>query len=107
MAHSAYRVGNYPGIVRACRYLYEFAGMDPSEGDFPRGLVAEMNGHIAETSADRKSWAWIMETALSEMDCGNYKYPFTFDTVDGEFCLLLRTGHVMDHIGHTSSVRDK
>ncbi len=81
--------------------------MDPSEGDFPRDLLTEMNGHIAETSADREPWVWIMETVLSEIDGGNYKHPFTFDTVDGEFCLLLRTGHVMDHLTHTSALRDK
>jgi hypothetical protein len=99
--------GNYAAVALAWRYLTEFAGMDPSEGDFPRDLLTEMNGHIAETSADREPWVWIMETVLSEIDGGNYKHPFTFDTVDGEFCLLLRTGHVMDHIAHTSSLRDK
>ena len=66
-----------------------------------------MNGHVAETSADREPWVWIMETVLSEIDGGNYKHPYTFDTVDGEFCLLLRTGHVMDHLAHTSALRDK
>ncbi len=99
--------GNYAAVALAWRYLCEFAGMDASEGDFPRDLLTEMNGHIAETSADREPWVWIMETVLSEIDGGNYKHPFTFDTVDGEFCLLLRTGHVMDHIAHTSALRDK
>ncbi|MGN4070570.1 toprim domain-containing protein [Burkholderia gladioli] len=99
--------GNYAALALAWRYLCDFAGMDPSEGDFPRDLLTEMNGHVAETSADREPWVWIMETILSEIDGGNYKHPFTFDTVDGEFCLLLRSGHVMDHIAHTSSLRDK
>lgn len=99
--------GNYAAVALAWRYLCEFAGMDPSEGDFPRDLLTEMNGHIAETSADREPWVWIMETVLSEIDGGNYKHPYTFDTVDGEFSLLLRTGHVMDHIAHTSALRDK
>jgi len=99
--------GNYAAVGLAWRYLCEFAGMDPSEGDFRHDLLAEMNGHIAETSADREPWVWIMETVLSEIDGGNYKHPFTFDTVDGEFSLLLRTGHVMDHIAHTSALRDK
>ncbi|MGN6668627.1 MAG: toprim domain-containing protein [Trinickia sp.] len=99
--------GNYAAVALAWRYLCEFAGMDPSEGDFRRDLFAEMNGHIAETSADREPWVWIMETVLSEIDGGNYKHPYTFDTVDGEFSLLLRTGHVMDHIAHTSALRDK
>ncbi|RKU01802.1 hypothetical protein C7H84_18975 [Burkholderia sp. Nafp2/4-1b] len=99
--------GNYAAVALAWRYLTEFAGVDPAAGDFPRDLLAEMNGHIAETSADREPWVWIMETILSEIDSGNYKHPFTFDTVDGEFCLLLRTGHVMDHLAHTSALRDK
>ncbi|MBN3848352.1 hypothetical protein G3N58_16160 [Paraburkholderia sp. Ac-20342] len=99
--------GNYAAIALAWRYLCEFAGVDPDEGDFPRDLFAEMNGHIAETSADREPWVWILETALSEIDCGNYKHPYTFGVVDGEFCLLLNTGHVMDHIAHTSALRDK
>jgi len=99
--------GNYAAVALAWHYLTEFAGMDPTEGDFPRDLIAEMNGHVSETSADREPWVWIMETVLSEIDAGNYKHPYTFDTIDGEFCLLLRTGHVMDHIAHTSALRDK
>jgi hypothetical protein len=99
--------GNYAAVALAWRYLCEFAGMERSEGQFERDLLAEMNGHIAETSADREPWVWILETVLSEIDGGNYKHPYTFDVVDGEFCLLLRTGHVMDHIAHTSSLRDK
>ncbi|MPQ72205.1 hypothetical protein GC387_37295, partial [Pseudomonas sp. MWU12-2323] len=51
--------GNYAAVALAWRYLCEFAGMDPSEGDFPRDLLAEMNGHVAETSADREPWVWI------------------------------------------------
>lgn len=99
--------GNYAAVALAWRYLCEFAGMDPGEGDFMHDLLAEMNGHVAETSADREPWVWILETALSEIDCGNYKHPYTFGVVDGEFCLLLNTGHVMDHIAHTSALRDK
>jgi hypothetical protein len=99
--------GNYAAVALAWAHLCEFAGMDPSEGDFPRDLFTEMNSHIAETSADREPWVWIMETVLSEIDGGNYKHPYTFDVVDGEFSLLLRTGHVMDHIAHTSALREK
>lgn len=99
--------GNYAAISLAWHHLCEFAGIDPSQGDFLRDIITEMNGHIAETSADREPWVWIMETVLSEIDGGNYKHPYTFDTVDGEFSLLLRTGHVMDHIAHTTALRDK
>src|SRR5471032_998047 len=99
--------GNYSAVALAWHYLCEFAGMDDGEGAFFHDLLAEMNGHIAETSADREPWVWILETVLSEIDGGNYKHPYTFDMVDGEFCILLRTGHVMDHIAHTGSLRDK
>jgi hypothetical protein len=99
--------GNYAAVALAWYYLAEFANMNAGDGDFLRDLIAEMNGHIAETSADREPWVWIMETVLSEIDGGNYKHPHTFATVEGQFCLLLRTGHVMDHIAHTSALRDK
>jgi hypothetical protein len=56
--------GNYAAVVVAWRYLCEFAGMDHAEGDFIHALLAEMNGHIAETSADREPWVWILETVL-------------------------------------------
>lgn len=99
--------GNYAAVMLAWRYLAEFAGMDYSEGDFGTDLVAEMNSHISESSADRSPWVWIMETVLSEIDAGNYRHPHKFDLVDGEMCLLLRTGHVMDHLAHSSHLRDK
>jgi hypothetical protein len=99
--------GNYAALLLAWRYLCEFAGMDRSEGAFEHDLIAEMNHHVAETSTDREPWIWIMETVLSEIDGGHYKHPYTFDVVDGQLCLLLRTGHAMDHIAHTSSLREK
>ncbi|TAL53795.1 toprim domain-containing protein [Pandoraea sp.] len=99
--------GNYAAVLLAWQLLCEFAGMDESEGDFSRDLLAEMNTHIAETSADREPWVWIMETVLSEIDAGNFKHPYTFDDVEGESCLLVRTSHVMDHIAHSSSLREK
>lgn len=99
--------GNYAAILLSWRLLCEFAGLDISTGGFETDLLAEMNAHIAETSADRDPWVWIMETALSEIDAGNYKHPYTFDTIDGERVLLIRTGHIMDHIAHTSALREK
>ncbi|VVE46843.1 toprim domain-containing protein [Pandoraea terrigena] len=99
--------GNYAAVLLAWGYLSEFAGMDRDEGGFPKDLLTEMNTHIAETSADREPWVWIMETALSEIDASNFKHPYTFDDVDGEPCLLVRTSHVMDHIAHSSSLREK
>ncbi|VVE41899.1 hypothetical protein PCO31111_04220 [Pandoraea communis] len=99
--------GNYAAVLLAWRYLCEFAGMDRDEGGFARDLLAEMNTHIAETSADREPWVWIMETALSEIDASNFKHPYAFDDVDGEPCLLVRTSHIMDHIAHSSALREK
>lgn len=99
--------GNYAAVLLAWRLLCEFAGLDAGAEGFERDLLTEMNAHIAETSADREPWVWILETVLSEIDAGNFKHPYTFDTVDGEECLLLRTGHVMDHIAHTSALREK
>lgn len=99
--------GNYAAVLLAWRYLAEFAGMDYREGEFGSNLIAEMNSHLAESSADRSPWVWIMETVLSEIDAGSFKHPFKFDTVDGQQCLLIRTGHIMDHIAHSGHLRDK
>ena len=98
---------NYAALVLAWHYLCEFAGMDASEGEFKHDLLAEMNVHIGETTADRQPWVWIMETVLSEIDGGSYRHPYVFDTVDGEFCILLRSGNIIDHIAHASNLRDK
>ncbi|KFX79080.1 CHC2-type zinc finger protein, partial [Ralstonia solanacearum] len=98
---------NYAAVMLAWRYLAEFAGVDHSTGNFINDLLAEMNTHIAETSADREPWVWIMETALSEVDAGKFTFPHAFDTVNGEHCILLRTSHIMDHIAHTNSLREK
>lgn len=104
--------GNYAAVMLAWRYVAEFAGMDYREGDFGPDLLAEMNTHISESSADRSPWVWIMETILSEIDAGNFKHPHKFDKVqddDGQDvqCLLIRTGHIMDHLAHSSHLRDK
>jgi hypothetical protein len=98
---------NYAAVMTAWRYLAEFAGVDHSAGNFINDLLTEMNTHIAETSADREPWVWIMETALSEVDAGKYSFPHAFDTVEGEHCILLRTSHIMDHIAHSNALREK
>lgn len=99
--------GNYAAVMLAWRYLAEFAGMDYREGDFGPDLIAEMNSHLSESSADRSPWVWIMETVLSEIDAGSFKHPYKFDKVEEKECLLIRTGHIMDHIAHSSHLRDK
>lgn len=98
---------NYAAVMLAWRYLADFAGMDPSEGNFAGDLVAEMNAHIAETSQDRAPWVWIMETFLSELDAKKFEHPNKFDIVDGKKCLLVRTSHIMDHLAHSSYLREK
>lgn len=99
--------GNYAAILTAWRLLCEFTGIDVSQGDFEDDILAEMNAHIAETSADREPWVWIMETALSEIAAGKFSYPYKWDGINGDPCLCIRTSHIMDHIAHTSALRDK
>lgn len=98
---------NYAALLTAWRYLCEFAGIDPNQGDFGKDLLEEMNLHIKETSADREPWVWIVETLLSEIARQQYQHPFDWGRVDGEDCLLIRTSHVMDHLSHTPALREK
>jgi len=104
---------NYAGFMVAWRLLCEFSGISVHQGDFLQSAVKEMNEHIAETSADREPWVWILDTILSEMDAGQFRYPYTFDDVrlapgeGNEICLFVRTSHIMDHLAHTPALRDK
>ena len=99
--------GNYAALLLAWRYLCEFADLDTAEGDFGHDLLAEMNTHIKETSSDRSPWVWIMETALSEIDAGNFKHPYKFEQEDGEWRLLLRPSHIIDHLSSSNALREK
>lgn len=99
--------GNYAAMLLAWRYLAEFAGMHPGEGEFAHDLLGEMNTHIKETSSDRAPWVWIMETALSEIDAGNFKHPFKFEHVGKDVHLLIRPAHIIDHISTSNALRDK
>lgn len=98
---------NYAAVLTAWRYMCEFAGIDPTHGNFGNDLLTEMNSHVKETTADREPWVWIMETVLSEIARHEFRFPHVFDYVDGEECLLIRTSHVMDHLSQTPSLRDK
>jgi hypothetical protein len=98
---------NYAAMLLAWGYLCDFAGLPTSAGNFGADLLAEMNRHVSETTAERSPWVWILESALSEIDAGNFKHPFKFDDVDGEDCLLVRPSHIMDHISGSSGLRDK
>ncbi len=103
---------NYAAVLTGWRLLCEFAELDPAEGKFAEDLIGQMNGHIADTSGDREPWVWIVETLLSEIATNNFRHPYTWGDVKNdedrpEPCLLVRTSHVMDHLAHTSSLRDK
>lgn len=98
---------NYAALLTSWRYVCEFAGIDPKQGDFSHDLLEEMNRHIKETSADREPWVWIVETLLSEIASHQYQHPFKWDQVEGEECLLIRTSHVMEHLSRTPALRDK
>jgi hypothetical protein len=104
-------VNNYSAILTAWKLLCDFAGLDPRQGGFVEDLLAEMNAHIAETDADREPWVWIIEMALSEIDAGRFNHPYKYEVIDdsgiGELCLLIRPGHIIDHIAHTPALRDK
>jgi len=105
--------GNYAAIMTAWRLLCDFMDIPKESGNFIGDCLAEMNSHVSETSSDREPWVWILETILSEMDSGQYRHPFKFDRVtlvpgeDDVECLLIRTGHVMDHISHSPALREK
>ncbi len=99
--------GNYAAIMTAWRLLCDFAEIDRDQGEFIPDVLAEMNGHIAETDADREPWVWIIEILLSELSAGVFRHPYIFTEVNDEECLCVRTSHIMDHISHTMALRDK
>ena len=98
--------GNYAAVLTAWRLLCEFAEIDIRQGDFVGDLVGHMNAHIAETSADREPWVWIMETTLAEIARHKFEAPIKWDDVEGEECLLVRTSDVMHHLSSTPALRE-
>jgi hypothetical protein len=98
---------NYAAPLLAWAYLCKFVGIDERTGGFHSDLIAEMNTHIKETSAERSPWVWIMETALSEIDAGRFTHPHKFEVYEGVDCLMVNVSHVMDHIATSNSLRDK
>ncbi|MBW7903817.1 MAG: toprim domain-containing protein [Rhodocyclaceae bacterium] len=102
---------NYAALMTAWRLLCEFAGLDAKAGTFLNDLIAEMNSHIGETSADRQPWVWIMEKIAGELAHGHYEGPWKIDTygrgADGEEeCLFIRTSDVMHHLSRTTALRE-
>lgn len=104
---AARMVSNYAAVAAAWALLCEFAGIPVEQGDFLRDLRATMNAHIRETTGDREPWVWILERALSEIESNQFTYPYKFDIENGELCLLLQPGHIMDHLSGTSRLRDE
>lgn len=98
--------GNYAALLTAWRLLAEFAGIDVAQGNILQDLKAQMNAHIAETSADRAPWVWILETALAELARHKFEAPHKWDTINGEDCLLVRTSDIMHHLSTTPALRD-
>ncbi len=89
---------NYAAVLAAWRLLVEFAGLAPEEIPLESALIQEMNEHIAETSADREPWVWIVEAILNEIAAGTYPFPFRFGEHGGEAVFLLRPSHMMHHL---------
>jgi hypothetical protein len=96
---------NYSALGLAWSLLCEFTGIDPHQGGFMRDLRDEMNGFIKRTSGDRQPWVWILETLTSEIDSHRFTYPYLFEEVEGEMCILLRPQHVIDHISTDNRLR--
>lgn len=111
-ANAKRSIKNFACVRLAWRMLCDFAGIDHSQGGFERDLIKEMNLYLKETQASRHPWVWIMEIVLSEMDAGRWQYPRVFSEVvneDGkrEKCLLVRHTHIMDHLRHSSHLKDR
>lgn len=102
--------GNYAAVLLAWRLLAEFCGLPEMHGGFVRDTMAEMNDHIAQTSADRHPWVWIMERFAGELAAGRYQGPVKIDEmlVDGQLeeVICLRTSDVMHHMATTAALRD-
>ncbi len=106
--------GNYAAIITCWRLLSEFAGLPKDWGGFIPEALATMNDHVAETSGDREPWVWITDLALSEIDRNQFHFPYQYTTADTpgvnveqKDVLLVRPSHIMDHIAHTPSLRDR
>lgn len=100
-------VNNYAALGVAWQLLCEFLDMAKDQGGFPQDLIAEMNAHIIETRSSRDPWVWIVEIILSEIDRHQFDYPYKFEFIDGQMCLLVRPTHCMSHLSQTPALRAK
>ncbi len=99
-------VENYAAILTAWSLLSDFAGLDRQQGNFPSHLIHEMNAHIAETSADREPWVWILEVLFGEVASSNFRHPYAVRQRNGVECLIFRTSHLIHHLKNNAHLRD-
>lgn len=98
-------IENYTCVLLAWKLLCEFTGLPSKYGKFVSHLVTEMNTHVSETNATREPWVWILHVILGEIDSGQFRYPYVFDWIDGELCLLIRTSHMMQQLSQTPALK--
>jgi hypothetical protein len=98
-------VTNYAALATAWELLCDFTGVPKGSWGFVDDLIEEMNSHIVESTSDRQPWALIVDKLLSEIASKQFRHPFMFDTVDEVPVLLVRTGHVMNHLSQSNSLR--
>jgi hypothetical protein len=106
-AGAARMVTNYGAVRAAWSLLCDFAGIDTAQGGFLRDLTAQMNSHVLDSEGERQPWVWIVDTLLSEIARGTFRFPYQFTTTDdGEEILAVRTSYVMDHISREPALRE-
>lgn len=100
-------LSNYGAVRAAWTLLCDFAGIDLAQSGFLGDLTAQMNRHVKETEGERQPWVWIVDTLLSEISRGTFRYPYVFtETEEQEPVLAVRTSHVMDHIAREPALRE-
>lgn len=69
------------------------------------GLLQRMAGdpgqaqHASSTQKPSvPGWVRILQTVVDDIAGGRYAFPFKFETVMGRDCLLIRCGHVSEHL---------
>ena len=98
-------ITNYAAVMTAGGLLFDWAGCPHLVGDFFDHLAREMNQHMAATSHDREPWVWILEHVFSDIDSGQFEYPFAVRDHDGVDALIIKPKHVIQHLQTTSRYR--
>jgi hypothetical protein len=99
-------VRNYAAVLAGWRLLCEFAQIDRGTGEFPHDLRVEMNAHIKDTAPDREPFVWILEVLVGEIEAREYHLPYKIEAIDGRPHLIVRPGHVMEHISKSPRLRE-